>query len=108
LQGDFLGDIKTVTTPVDADVAIFSDRGSTPLASTMKAQTSRGLGFAITLNCSHFVAKIFFFYDSKINWQEFPNFCRRYIGQYLLKEMTFMLEKNRLGAAPKIWFKPEI
>jgi hypothetical protein len=36
LQSDFLGDIKAVTKPVDADVAIFSDRGSTPLASTIK------------------------------------------------------------------------
>jgi len=40
LQGGRPGDIKTVTTPVEAYVALSSDRGSTPLASTMKAQSA--------------------------------------------------------------------
>ncbi|WP_148505224.1 hypothetical protein [Paenibacillus beijingensis] len=35
-----LGDIKTVTTPVEACVPLSSDRGSTPLASTLKNPTA--------------------------------------------------------------------
>jgi hypothetical protein len=38
------GDIKTVTTPVEAGVAIFSDRGSTPLASTIPIRKGTVIG----------------------------------------------------------------
>lgn len=44
------GDIKTVTTPVEAYVALSSDRGSTPLASidTIKKATVLGRFFAFS------------------------------------------------------------
>jgi len=35
MTGSFSGDIKSVATPVETYVALSSDRGSNPLASTM-------------------------------------------------------------------------